>query len=202
MAMQPAYAPPPPQKQGFPVWAIVLIAIGGVAVIVVGIAVALALYGTRRYIASAKTAEAKNVIGAVSRGAVAAYERETMVGGSVKHELCSSATPVPSSILMVRGKKYQPNTSPGSDFDAGSTSQGWRCLKFMMTHPMYYQYHYNKGGGYIAGAGAPGANGFEAAAQGDIDADGVKSTFARTGQVTPSGDLRLATTIYIDNEFE
>src|ERR1019366_6126315 len=44
---------------------------------IIGVLPALAIYGVRRYLASAKTAEAKNSIGAITRGAVAAYERET-----------------------------------------------------------------------------------------------------------------------------
>ena len=82
---------------------------------------------------------------------------------------------------------------------------GWKCLKFSVTDPIYYQYHYNAGSGYksagLPGAPDPGATGFEAAAQGDINSNGVLSTFARGGTVL-NGQLKMATQIYVNEEFE
>ena len=48
-----------------------------IVVAIIGILAALAIYGVRRYLASAKTSEAKNNIGAISRGGQQAYERES-----------------------------------------------------------------------------------------------------------------------------
>src|SRR5580693_2775417 len=48
-----------------------------IVVAIIGVLAALAIYGVRRYLASSKTAEAKNTIGAITRSAVSAYERET-----------------------------------------------------------------------------------------------------------------------------
>ena len=45
-----------------------------------------------------------------------------------------------------KGKKYQPD--PNGDYETGDSTTGWRCLKFAMTQPQYYQYGYNAGGGY------------------------------------------------------
>ena len=39
-----------------------------IVVAIIGVLAALAIYGVRRYLASAKTSEAKNTIGAISRG--------------------------------------------------------------------------------------------------------------------------------------
>jgi type IV pilus assembly protein PilA len=195
MAMQPPYQPPPPKKTN--TCLIVAIVLVVVSVPIIGIMASLGIYGFRRYLAAAKTAEAKNTIGAMSRAATAAYEREDTTG---THQLCTSAITVPSRVPS--GTKYQPSSSAGADFDTGSTTAGWRCLKFSMTQPIYYQYHYHQGSGYVApAAGSPGPNGFEAAAQGDINGDGVKSTFARIGQVV-SGSVVVSTSIYVDNEFE
>src|SRR6185369_9299996 len=102
MAMQPMYQQPPAApKKGFPVWAIILIAIGGVFLLIFVVMIFLGIYGTRKYLISAKTAEAKNTIGAISRGAVNAYEREQGgnellgdVPAGVTHRLCTSANPV------------------------------------------------------------------------------------------------------------
>jgi type IV pilus assembly protein PilA len=89
----------------------------------------------------------------------------------------------------------------GQDFDTGSATSGWKCLKFAMTMPMYYQYHYQKGAGWVVPSNAPGADGFEAAARGDLDGNGTYSTFARTGKVQ-GGMVVVSTNIYVDNEFE
>ncbi|WP_437675882.1 fimbiral protein pilA [Sorangium sp. So ce131] len=189
---------------------IFLIALG-ISVPLLGVLSALAIYGVSKYIASAKTAEAKNTVGTISRAAVAAYGREVAVQGALggetspgeaANQLCSSAEPVPANIQDVAGRKYQPRSTPGVDFDTGTATSGWRCLKFSITQPTYYQYHYNAGSGYIAAASAPGPRGFEAAARGDLDGDAVLSTFSRTGVVNAQGQLVIADQITIENERE
>ena len=179
-----------------------------IVVAIIGVLAALAIYGVRKYLASAKTSEAKNTIGAISRGAAAAYERETTSAQLVaegsssaasSNDLCFSATAVPA--VIPKGNKYQPNTSEGKDFEMGDTVTGWKCLKFSLTQPIYYQYSYLRGS-KVTNAPVSGTY-FEAAALGDIDSDGVFSSFARTGTVnTATGNLILATQIYVDNEFE
>jgi type IV pilus assembly protein PilA len=97
---------------------------------------------------------------------------------------------------------YQPSPAKGADFNTGDEETGWQCLRFTMSAPIHYRYHYRKGSGYLVPSRAPGPNGFEASAQGDIDGNGIPSTFARTGAVGPSGTIVVATSIYIDNELE
>ncbi|MCC6555205.1 MAG: prepilin-type N-terminal cleavage/methylation domain-containing protein [Polyangiaceae bacterium] len=183
-----------------------------IVVAIIGVLAALAIYGVRRYLASAKTSEAKNTIGSISRGAAAAYERETAASELVaegsnstaaNHALCASAGAVPAT--PPPGTKYQPNTAEGNDFETGDATTGWKCLKFSMTQPIYYQYNYNAGGGYVAASNPaiPNANGFEAAAIGDLDGDAANSIFARTGQVNPAtAQLIVSTQVYIENEYE
>jgi len=173
----------------------------------IGTGAALGIYGVRRYLSSAKTSEAKNTIGAISRGATAAYERERIGadGQTGTHALCKSAIPVPATVP--RGRKYQPNTSPGKDFETGDSETGWKCLKFGLTQPHYYQYTYNQGSGYKGTARgnptSPGPNGYESAAEGDLDGDGNTALFIRTGTVDPkTGRLKSATQIYIVDEHE
>src|SRR5512145_1703821 len=98
-----------------------------IVVAIIGVLAALAIYGVRRYLASAKTSEAKNTIGAIARGAKQSYERETAksdlitaaAGGNStgsNHALCASAPAVPAT--PPAGVKYQPGTG-GVDFDTG-----------------------------------------------------------------------------------
>jgi type IV pilus assembly protein PilA len=183
-----------------------------IVVAIIGVLAALAIYGVRRYLASAKTSEAKNTIGSISRGAAAAYERETAASELVaegsnstaaNHALCASAGAVPGT--PPPGNKYQPNTAEGNDFELGDAVTGWKCLKFSMSQPIYYQYNYNAGAGYVAtnNPAVPNANGFEAAAIGDLDGDTANSIFARTGQInTATAQLVVSTQVYIENEYE
>jgi type IV pilus assembly protein PilA len=123
-----------------------------IVVAIIGVLAALAIYGVRKYLSSAKTSEAKNTVGAITRGAAAAYERETTasqvvvegaLSSAISNDLCGSATAVPTAVP--KGTKYQPNTAEGSDFETGDTVTGWKCLKFSLTQPIYYQYSYLRG---------------------------------------------------------
>jgi type IV pilus assembly protein PilA len=184
-----------------------------IVIAIVGVLAALAVYGVRTYLAAARTAEAKAGVGAISQLSALVYERESgqadliaaANGGSSQAEssfLCNSAIPVPA--VIPPGVKHQPGNGPGTDFHTGSATDGWLCLGFTIGTPMYYQYNYAKGGGYISpglGGPDPGSEGFEAAARGDLNNDGTYSTFARTGVIVGK-HLRLSTQIFVDNEFD
>src|ERR1700733_7069221 len=108
-----------------------------IVVALVGILAALAIYGVRKYIANAKTAEAKNSIGQIGKDAATAFEKESMAGtvlaagtsAAVSRQLCDTSTSVPTAIASVQGKKYQ---SQASDWATGTQTQGWKCLKFQI----------------------------------------------------------------------
>jgi len=180
-----------------------------IVVAIIGVLAALAIYGVRRYLATTKTAEAKNTIGAITRAAVAAYERETysnemLADGTTSsvamHAYCLSAQSVPASSVPAN-KKYQPSLADGTDFNSGDTLNGWKCLKFQSNEAQYYQYLYT---GLAVSCGSPVGNGttaFEACAHGDLDGNGTNSTFARSA-VNSNGNTRVSTELYILNEFE
>jgi type IV pilus assembly protein PilA len=200
MANQPPYYPqqqPPPPKKGMSSCLIAIIVMVVVGVPLLGVFAALGIYGMRRYLVSAKSAEAKNAIGAIMRGAVAAYEADSMVGSKPTHHLCDSAKPVPS--VIPKAVKYQPSSAAGTDYHAGSPTAGWPCLRFEMTQPQYYQYSYVTGAG--SGKSGATASGFEVSARGDLDGNGVNSLFARSGDVR-NGTIVLADQMFIENEFE
>jgi hypothetical protein len=170
-----------------------------------GALAALSIYGVRRYIASAKTAEAKNTIGAISRGAVAAFEREALApdGSTAVHALCKSAKPVPAQVQ--RASKHMPSSSPGQDFETGSATEGWRCLKFTMTSPFYYQYDYRTAPpfkGPARGGPDPGPGGFEVSAEGDLDGDGKTSLFTRVGRLDAKKQLLTLSDLFVSDEHE
>lgn len=179
-------------KSGFPVWIIVVIvavALVPIGLAVVGVVAALGIYGTSRYIAAAKSAEARMTLGRMSKDAVAAYNREELQEGSTQlgkgavpiHRLCASASrSVPSSIEAVRGRKYQ--SSP-AEWTSDPPNAGFTCLKFALQDPQYYMYSYQS---------TPGPNGeFTATANGDLNGNGVASTFTLSGKLETSGNASM-----------
>ena len=100
-------------------------------------------------------------------------------GAIPTHRLCGSAIAVPTRIPA--GRKYQPRTGDGFDFNTGTDLRGWRCLKFSIDHPIYYRYRYRRGTPLVASkslATGSALLSFEASAQGDLDADRIFSGFA------------------------
>lgn len=183
-----------------------------IVVAIIGVLAALAIYGVTRYMAYSKTSEAKNSIGAISRAATAAFERQNAPsqllapgasGTGSANSLCGAATnTVPLAVTAVAGVKYQPNPADGQDYNTGDATTGWKCLGFAMTQPQLYMYAYRTTA--PACAGAPSlTNGYAAEAQGDLDADTVLSCFGRYGEVDAgSGTLRSSTNVLIVNEYE
>jgi len=152
-----------------------------IVVAIIGVLAALAIYGVRKYLNNAKTAEAREALGRIAKDASGAYNRENMaatvldLGGvaGVSNRLCASATAtVPSTKDKIAGQKYQ--SSP-SEWNAGSQVDGWQCLKFTMQEPQYFMYKYE--------ATTPTATdgSFVASAFGDLNGDGNTSTFAMGG---------------------
>src|SRR5438552_5203640 len=155
-----------------------------IVVAIIGVLSALAIYGVRKYIFNAKTAEVRNAVGQMSKDAKASYERDStapaiMAAGTsagVANNLCMSASlSVPSAKESIAGQKYQSAPSEWS-VDVVTPNKGFSCLRFAISDPQYYMYDY---------AGTAGTAGtFVAMGMGDLNGDGVTSTFSLRGEVT------------------
>jgi type IV pilus assembly protein PilA len=164
-----------------------------IVVAIVGILAVLAIYGVRKYMANAKTAEATSSLGRIANAAQTTYEQEHMAssvmpqGGSttLTRVLCKGASgTVPTSSSLVKGQKYQSSPSDWNvDYAGGS---GFACLEFTMDDPQYYMYSYAS-----PGTGNPGDS-FTATANGDLNGDGVMSTFQLSGVINSSMVLNVA----------
>ena len=170
-----------------------------IVVAIVGILAVLAVYGVRKYIANAKTAEAQNSIGQIAKDAVTAYERESQAGvtlavktsAGVSRRLCGSASvSVPATAVSIAGRKYQSKVAEWNADQA--TNAGFACLKFSIDAPQYYMYSYA-----ITGAGTAAGDTFTATAQGDLNGDGVLSLFQLTGSIAPSMTVNTAPNMLI-----
>jgi type IV pilus assembly protein PilA len=158
-----------------------------IVVAIIGVLAALAIYGVRKYLASAKTSEARNTIGAISRGAVGAYERESSasqlltaggVSSGAMHVLCTSTAAVPYVLASIRNMKYQPSAT---DYK----TDAWNCLRFELSEPQYYAYKYTLGalGLTASPITAPPATGWITEARGDLNGDNADAMFGLTGNV-------------------
>jgi type IV pilus assembly protein PilA len=167
-----------------------------IVVAIVGILAVLAVYGVRKYIANAKTAEARNSLGQIGKDASAAYEREGMsasvltIGNStgIVRQLCSNASStVPAAKSSIKGQKYQ--SSPVEwNADAATAGKGFACLRFVMNDPQYFMYGYS-GGGSTTGST------FAATANGDLNGDDSLSTFTVRGQIQSAATGGLVLTV-------
>ncbi len=169
-----------------------------IVVAIVGILAALAIYGVRKYITNAKTAEARNSLGQMSKDASGAYNREGMAGtvlglGSstaVSNQLCVTApATIPSSSDGIKGKKYQ---SKPPEWSAGDQYTGFQCLKFSMQDPQYFMYNYTSTAALQA---SKNQDTFSCIANGDLNGDGVLSTFTLGGQLQQGSTGGLVVTI-------
>jgi len=162
-----------------------------IVVAIIGVLAALAIYGVRKYLTNAKSAEARTAIGRIAKDSQVAYERENMAGAimdlkdsvDIAHELCTAGPPVPDALTKVANAKYQ--SDPG-EWTAG----GWACLKFSMGDPQYFQYEFVQTGAR-SGKGAE----FAAEAHGDLDGDTIPSTFSLAGKVQEGSGGELVLTL-------
>jgi type IV pilus assembly protein PilA len=156
-----------------------------IVVAIIGVLAALAIYGVRKYLANAKTAEARTAIGRIAKDASSAWDREAMAGAVLapgssavnSKQLCPGADPVPDDPANIANRKYQSTAAEWKGV-------GWNCLRFSMEGPQYFQYDYD------ATATVPGDVGddFTAIAHGDLNGNGVVSTFSLTAEVVSQSD--------------
>jgi len=167
-----------------------------IAVAVVGVLSVLAATGVRKYVANAKSVEARTSIGRMAGLASARYEAErgptaTLglgVTAGASRGLCASAlTFVPVDALYVRGRKYQ---STPAEWRQGSRDVGWHCLGFSLESPQYFMYFFNTSGDNTS---------FQA--YGDLDGNGVASLFRLSAGVT-NGQFRIAPSLQETNPDE
>jgi len=193
------------------------------------------------YLASARGSEAVQMVGAIANGAISSYERQRLDqeqvaegksslnavssadkvtgsgnGATVTHRsgvpfLCGSADPVPASLASVKGRKYQPRSSPGKDYATGDSEGGWTCLMFSNSHPQSYQLEFtSKAGAPVSvvlpkGGSPPGLtqkkDTWSVIARGDTDGDGIQASFVATGEIT-NGNIKRATSIAETDPYE
>ena len=154
-----------------------------------GVWAAIAIPAFTKYIARSKTAEATMHVRKMYDQAVAYYEQErTGPDGALLPKRFPPTTALtPSDPCRKRGK---PELTPASAWAA----PGWQALNFQIEDPSYYSYEF-----VSSGEGESAA--FTARAIGDLDCDGVRSTFERIGTIR-DGMVTGAAGLFRNNETE
>jgi type IV pilus assembly protein PilA len=168
-----------------------------IVVAIVGVLSVLAAYGVRKYVASSKSSEARNALGRIANGAVIAYEDEHMNQGvlpsgssaGLTRTLCNTASAtVPANPSSIQGQKYQSNPTEWS-VDSTVSGVGFACLHFTIDTPQYYLY------GYTASGTSSIGDSFTASANGDLNGDGILSTFSIGGAIASGYVVHVAPTL-------
>jgi type IV pilus assembly protein PilA len=158
-----------------------------IVVAIIGVLAALAIYGVRKYLANAKTAEARTAIGRIAKDASSAWDRESMAGDVLapgssafnSKQLCVSSSKVPDDEGAIANQKYQSTAAEWKQ-------TGWACLRFSMDGPQYFQYEYESSA--TAGTAGVANDDFTAHARGDLNGNGILSDFSLTGKVIDQSD--------------
>lgn len=136
---------------------------------------ALAMYGVARWLRHSKTSEAVGSVTTIAQGACAYYNSSDAnqpagtkldMAKAMRHFPPTSRASVPANDEDVRGKRFQ------SAIGDWSTSP-WLEIGFKLPTAQYYAYSFESSGS------GPSAQA-QAVAHGDLDGNGVKSTFRAT----------------------
>jgi type IV pilus assembly protein PilA len=117
------------------------------AIALLGVLMALAIYGVRKYVMSAKLAEGRAAVTAIAQG----IGRCSTPRGYVPR----SSRPIPADLAQVSGRKYQSNAAEWSQ-------EPFVCAAYTRSEAQYFQYQWLSEGD-VSGV---------ARAEADFDGDG------------------------------
>jgi prepilin-type N-terminal cleavage/methylation domain-containing protein len=164
-----------------------------IVVAIVGILAAIALPAFSRYVKKSRTAEATAHLNKMWTGSVAYYEADHAdpAGVLVPRQFPQTATNDELSAPCCTGPGAKCPGSPA----AYQADTAWMALNFSVRDPHNYMPTYTSNG-----TGAVAA--FTARAFGDLDCDGILSTFQRQGGVNAGGDVQASSAAYVNLELE
>jgi hypothetical protein len=159
----------------------------------VGIGAAVGIPAFVDYQQRAKTAEAEANLASLYHAAAAYYAEERLVRTVASSPSSPTRCTVASAIT---------SNSPGPErtvLDWTVEPESFGALGFVIADPVYYQYEIVSVGGCDHSPGTPL---YSFRAHGDLDGDGVRSTFELSAGSDANGELYRAPGIYRVNELE
>jgi hypothetical protein len=94
----------------------------------------------------------------------------------------TAAQSIPAAATSIKGQKYQSKKTDWAPAGDVAANKGFPCIRFVMDAPQYFMYMYTSDSDTGANPISPGTN-FTATAQGDLNGDGVLSTFTTKGNI-------------------
>jgi hypothetical protein len=183
LTVQPVTPPPAAQSKvgGGKMVLIVLAIIAAVALPLLGIFTALAVYGVKKYLTNAKMGEGQFNVMVLAKGIVrCATENDPVLGKP--RGLPGTSLAVPATLAEVKGVKYQSASGEWGD-------PAFVCAGFRVLGPQYFQYRWEK----------RAENGGAAVAIADLDGDGATDgSFEVPVTCSASGACSLGTVVKND----
>jgi prepilin-type N-terminal cleavage/methylation domain-containing protein len=146
-----------------------------IVVAIIGILSAVALPAFTKYIRRSKTIEAYMNVSKIYQSSIAYYnsDHSNMQQQILDRQFPVSQLPTPAigSCCGQKGDKCDPAATV-----AAWKTPTWASLNFSLSDPFFYSYRYDSGGVKATAV-------FSAWAFGDLDCDGIYSTFMRGGHV-------------------
>ena len=163
-----------------------------IVVMIIGFIAATALPAFSRYTKRSRTAEAAGHLSKIFSGATTYFNTEHAdnTGNTMDNQFPGGIAPDDADTEC--------GCQPTGKCAGNSTAFGdpiWVALSFSV--PSFHDYR-----PAYEGSGVGSASIFTATAHGDLDCDGVLSTFQRLGSVGPTGDVAGGSTAFVDNEIE
>lgn len=173
-----------------------------IVVAIIGILAAIAIPAFINYVKRSKTTEASVQIKAMYQGAATYYQGEmagravVMVGTVAQVTRCTvlGGTPTTNIVASMGSQK--------TVLDWTAQDPAFAAIGFNPADPIYYQYLIAGGDGMCADMTTAPASLYTFRATGDLDDDGVLSTFEINSSVNMEGNLYSSGGIFIANELE
>ncbi len=164
-----------------------------IVVAIVGILAAIAIPAWMKYLRRSKSSEAASNLRKIFDSSVSYYESEfaTQAGEALPPQFPGPAAPTPAlgTCCGSPGGKCAPNAGL---FEAVPS---WDALNFVISDAHYYSYGY-------ASADTGASARFTAVANGDLDCDGLYSTFERIGSVDPLNNVSGGSGMFRKDDIE
>lgn len=155
---------------------------------VAGVAAAVAIPAVMKYIRRSKTHEATMNVRKMYDAAVMFYVQDPAQRGEKAPRFPATTGLTPDRPFCADGDEFEPSPEAWAE-------PGWRELGFALDGPHAYRYQFVSEG---TGAGAR----FTARALGDLNCDGVLSTFERVGWIDREGNVTGGAGLYTNQELE
>jgi type IV pilus assembly protein PilA len=163
-----------------------------IVVAIIGILAAVAIPAFMKYIRRSKTVEAANNISKMYQSSVAYFESEH---ANLAQQIVDKQFPDKSGGANPAMGKCCPNKCDPAAYVASWQTPTWAALNFSVDDPFYYSYQYDS-------AGTNGAAAFSAWAFGDLNCNGVFSTFMRGGHIDAANNVTGGSGLYSKLEIE